>query len=342
MKSINLLVLSFVAICIACTPKTKQADQSQKETATLGSIEIKGDVLGEILSADAKIEILAQGFDWTEGPVWVGEGNFLLFSDIKPNTIYRWSEADSISVYLNPSGYTGESPRGGEVGSNGLILNSKGQLTLCQHGDRRIALMDAPLSDPKPNYVSLADNFEGKKFNSPNDLIIHSSGDIYFTDPPYGLEKQMNDPLKEIDFQGVYKWSAADSTVSLIADDITRPNGVALSPDERTLYVASSDPNLAVLHKFNLSEDGTVTDRGLLYDATSEVSKHPGLPDGMVVHPSGLIFATGPGGVWVFDEEGKVHGRIYTESATANCTFDDDFKTLYITADSYLLRVKMK
>ena len=342
-KLIYLTVLVAFLFTTSCTSTKEESKlpSTNKEFSTLGSIEIMDEALGKILSADAKLEILAQGFDWIEGPVWIKEGNFLLFSEIKPNTIFKWSEEDSISVYLNPSGYTGEVPRGGEQGSNGLILNANRQLVLCQHGNRQIAVMDASLTDPKPSYLTVANLFDGKRFNSPNDLIIHSSGDIYFTDPPYGLEYQMQDSTKEIDFQGVYKWSASDSTVTLIANDVTRPNGIAFSPDEKSLYVASSDPDLAVYHRFTLGDDGNISGRGIMYDATPAASKHPGLPDGMVVHPNGMIFATGPGGVWVFDDSGKVLGRIYTENATANCTFDDDFKTLYITADSYLLRVKM-
>lgn len=326
----------------ACTSTQKESTTPVTKTYnTLGSIEIYDKSLESILSKNASIEILAEGFDWSEGPEWIEDGQFLIFSDIKPNTIYKWSEEDSIEVYLNPSGYTGETPRGGEKGSNGLMLDKQGRLVLCQHGNRQIAYMDAPLDQPEPNYVGLATNYQGLKFNSPNDLVVHSSGDIYFTDPPYGLEANIDDPLKEIDFQGVYRWSASDSSVSLVTDQMTRPNGIAFSPDERTLYVANSDRSALLLNRFDISKDGEISGPTLFHDATSLSGKEPGSCDGMDVHPNGMVFATGPGGVWILSPEGKLLGKVKTNERTANCTFDDDYKTLYMTADSYLLRVRL-
>lgn len=296
--------------------------------------------LDQIISLDAALEILAEGFDWTEGPLWLEEEKMLIFSDIPPNTIYSWSEKHGKKVYVNPSGYTSETERGGEVGSNGLLLNPEGKLVLCQHGDRRLAVMNAPLGYPEPDYTTIVDNFQGKKLNSPNDAAYSSSGDLYFTDPPYGLEKNMDDPLKELDFQGVYKFDA-QGQLHLLTDQMTRPNGIALSIDERKLYVANSDPEQAIWMEYNIQKDGQLDEGRVLYDATEWVGKTKGLPDGLKVHPSGVIFATGPGGVWIFSVEGNHLGTIHTGQATSNCAFGNDNQYLYITADMYLMRIAL-
>jgi gluconolactonase len=297
--------------------------------------------LDRLVAADAVIEVLAGGYDWTEGPVWVKDGGYLLFSDIPPNQIHRWKEGEGAKLYLTPSGYTGSEKRGGEVGSNGLILDRDGRLLLAQHGDRRVARMDAPLSNPKPIFTTLADRYDGKRFNSPNDLVLHSNGDIYFTDPAYGMEKQWDDPKREIPFAGVYRRSK-DGTVTLLTRDMTRPNGLAFSPDERRLYVAQSDQNAAIWRVFDVKPDGTIENSRVLFDATSMGKTRRGLPDGLKIDTDGNLFATGPGGVLVFSPQGKHLGTIQTGQATSNCAFGDDGRTLYMTADDYLMRVKLK
>jgi gluconolactonase len=297
--------------------------------------------LDQIIGPGTEVEILAEGFDWSEGPLWLESQNKLIFSDIPPNTIYSWSEAEGKRVYVKPSGYTGEAERGGEVGSNGLLLSPDGKLVLCQHGDRRVAEMNAPLDSPKPNYITIVDNFQDKKLNSPNDATYSKSGELYFTDPPYGLEGNVDDPLKELAFQGVYKL-AQDGSLHLLTDKMTRPNGIALSPDESRLYVANSDPKKAIWMEYNLLEDGTIDEGRVFYDATSWVGKTKGLPDGLKVHPDGTIFATGPGGVWIFSEEGVHLGSIQTGQATSNCALGNDNAYLYITADMYLMRVALR
>src|SRR5690606_17996544 len=197
--------------------------------------------LDKIVAADAKVEVLAEGFDWTEGPLWVEAHQMLLFSDIPQNSVYKWTKEDGVELYLKPSGYTNKTvARGGETGANGLLLGPEGQLVLCQHGDRRMAVMQAPLDDPRSDYATIVDDFEGKKLNSPNDAAYKSNGDLYFTDPPYGLEKNVNDPLKEIPYQGVYKVSS-DGEVTLLLDSLTRPNGIAFFPGEETMIIANSD-----------------------------------------------------------------------------------------------------
>ena len=181
MKNIKLFLIPF--LLLSCNmPENKETKR------TIGSIERLDDEINQIIAENAEIEVIAEGFEWSEGPLWIPGGNFLIFSDIPPNRIYKWSPEDSLSIFLEPSGYTGDDPRNGEPGSNGLVLSPDGALVLCQHGDRRVAVMNASLNDPKPEYETLTGTYEGKRLNSPNDACYHSNGDLYFTDPPYGLE----------------------------------------------------------------------------------------------------------------------------------------------------------
>lgn len=309
---------------------------------TAGRIERQHPALDGILAPEAEIEVLSDGYAWTEGPLWIAAGEYLLFTDIPPNRVMRWKEGEGAKVYLTPSGYTGATPRGGEPGANGLVLDPAGQLVLCQHGDRRMAQMNAPLDQPKPEFLPLAEKWNGKRFNSPNDAVFDRQGNLYFTDPPYGLEKQADDPAKEIAFQGVY-CRRPDGTVDLLVDSLSRPNGLAFSPDEKTLYVANSDPEKAIWMAYDVQPDGTLKNGRLFYDATSRVSKEmPGLPDGLKINPQGIIFATGPGGVWIFQPDGSVLGRIDTGQPTSNCAFGNNGKALYLTANMYLMRVWLK
>jgi len=244
-------------------------------------------------------------------------------------------------LYLKPAGFTREQQREGEEGSNGLLLDPNGKLVLCQHGDRRVAVMNAPLDHPAPDFITLAGQFEGKMLNSPNDAVYHSNGDLYFTDPPYGLEKGEEDPEKELDFQGVYVLKK-DGTLVLLTEELSRPNGIGLSPDEKTLYVANSDPERAIWMAYDLLPDGTLGEGRIFYDVTDLAGQEKGLPDGLKVHSSGTLFATGPGGIFIFSPEGKHLATIKTTEATANCAFDETESTLYITADMYLQRVRLK
>lgn len=332
MKMRFLLSLALLAAS-ACQTKV-----SEEQAGTLGEIERKDPALDRIIGNDARIEILSDGYEWSEGPVWVEAQKMLLFSDVPMNTVYKWTEEDSVDVFLRPSGYTGDTPSNSpEEGSNGLALSADGQLILCQHGDRRLALLDAPFSAPQPTFVTLADRYDGKRFNSPNDVAVRRNGDCFFTDPPYGLAP---DAIKEIPFQGVYKWSAQG--VTLLVDSLTRPNGIAFMPEERTVVIANSDPDKAVWYAYDVTDDDQLTNGRIFYDATENTKNEPGLPDGLKIDRQGNVFATGPGGVWIFDREGTVLGRIKLPVATANCAFSADEKTLYITADNYLLRLKMR
>ncbi|MCH6233878.1 SMP-30/gluconolactonase/LRE family protein [Cognataquiflexum rubidum] len=324
----------FLLIAISCTqPKNTMKPNS--------SIEILDEALG-LIDPEAKLEVIAEGFEWTEGPLWLEKEQKLLFSDIPNNSVFQIDAKGETSLYLKPSGYTGEAARGGETGSNALILDPQGNLVLCQHGDRRMAKMNAPLGQPKADFVSIVDNYQGKRLNSPNDAVYDKAGNLYFTDPPYGLEFNVDDPAKELSFQGIY-CLMTDGEL-LLVDSISRPNGITFSPDQTKLIVANSDPEHAVWYQYDIVSPGVVENRTLFFDSTDLVGKEgqQGLPDGMKMHSSGYLFATGPGGIWVFNPDGKVVARIYTGEATSNCAFSTDEKTLYITADYYVLKMGLK
>jgi gluconolactonase len=296
--------------------------------------------LDAIISKTAKAELIADGFTWSEGPLWIEQEQMLLFSDVPANIIYKWTPQKGKEVYLTPSGYTGTIPRGGETGSNGLTLNRKGQLVICQHGDRRMAVMDAPLKAPAPRFITLANGYNGKKFDSPNDAVVRSNGDVFFTDPPYGLEKNADDPNKEAPYQGVYK-IGVDGKVTLLVDSITRPNGIAFFPGEQSILIASSDSTKAVWYKYDIGKNDALVNGRIFYDATREVKTEPGLPDGLKIDGNGIVYATGPGGVWIFDSQGNVLGKINVHDLTSNCSLSPD-RTLYITANKRVVKIKLK
>jgi gluconolactonase len=294
----------------------------------------------DLIPNDSKIEILAEGFGWSEGPLWLPTENKLIFSDIPSNSIFEWTEKGGTKLYLKPAGYTGKEKRGGETGSNGLLLSPGGELVLCQHGDRRMAKMNAKLSSPKADFTTLAGSYSDKKLNSPNDAVYDQKGNLYFTDPPYGLEQNDKDPLKELDFQGVYKVDKK-GRITLLTKELSRPNGIAFSPDYKKLYVANSDPDKAIWMVYDVDENGLLKNGKQFYDVTDKTKTLKGLPDGLKVHKNGWVFATGPGGVLIFTPEGEHLGTIFTGEATANCAFNSDYTELFMTADDYLLRMRM-
>ncbi len=300
----------------------------------LGSIERLTPQFDTLVGKDAKIEVLASGFTWTEGPVWVGGSDgYLLFSDIPRNSIFKWEQNGTISLFMHPSGYTGVTYYGLEPGSNGLFLDSQGRLVMCEHGDRRLSVLTE-----KGGKRTLADNYQGKRLNSPNDGVLKSNGEIYFTDPPYGLPDRFTDSRRELEFCGVYRLKV-DGTLTLLTKLIERPNGIAFSPDEKTLYVAQSNPDQANWTAFPVKEDGTLAAGKELMNVTERVGKEPGLPDGMTVDSAGNIWGSGPGGIYVMDSSGTLLGRLVTGERTSNCTFGPG-GWLYLTADTYLCRVK--
>lgn len=307
------------------------------------SIERRSPALDKLIAPGTKVETLASGFDWSEGPVWDTANECLLFSDVPRNTIYRWpakgdpaADAEGVSVFMKPSGFSGTSDYSREPGSNGLAFDADGRLLCCEHGDRRVSIAT---KDGKKR--SLADKFDGKRFNSPNDLAVHSNGDVYFTDPPYGLPKKEKDPSRELPFFGVYRVTS-EGVVTLLTDELVRPNGVALSPDENTLYVAQSDRSKPVIMAYPLKDDGTLGPGAVFFDTTSLIPTGKGLPDGLKVRRSGHVFSTGPGGVLVIAPDGSLLGRILTGRPTANLAFGGPTGNhLFITADDLLMRVAL-
>ena len=331
-----MIVLMAAAVATTCAwdPSAVRAEPP-KTPKTIGKIERLDPAFDKLVPANARIEVLADGFEWSEGPVWIKDDGHLLFSDIPRNQIVKWKKGEGISIFKEHSGYTGKQPfTGSEPGSNGLMLDDQGRLVMCCHGDRQVKRIEKDGS-----LTVLASKYKGKRLNSPNDLVYHDNGDLYFTDPPYGLPKRYEDPARELDWCGVYRLSK-DGKLTLLTKEMTRPNGIAFSPDQKTLYVAQSDPKAAIWKAFRVKKNGTLGKSRVLYDATKWVDKRPGLPDGMAVDTQGHIWATGPGGVYVFSPKGKLLGILATGERTANCAFGDDGKTLYITADMYLCRVR--
>ncbi len=340
MKHSLLLLPPILSVMFSCnnSSDTKTAAMKYK---TIGTIERTDVALDSILSPDAKAEIIAEGFDWCEGPVWIDSEKMLLFSDVPQNIVYKWTEEKGKEIYLTPSGYTDSIKRSGEMGSNGLLIDPSGKLVLCQHGNRQMAGMNAPLNDPKPLFIPIANNYMGKKFNSPNDAVYNSNGDLFFTDPPYGLEKLLDDPKKEIPFQGVYKVKKSGEVI-LLTDTLTRPNGIAFLPGEKTLIIANSDPEKPFWYAFDIAANDALTNARIFHSAAGTDTSAKGLPDGFKIDKNGNVFATGPGGVWIFNKEGKLLGKIKLTEATSNCAFSPDQKTLYVTNDMYVLRIKMR
>ena len=334
----TLLILISVLAC-----NNNSSDKKEESMyKTIGSIERFDPALDNIISSNAKPEIIAEGFEWSEGPLWVEKQNMLLFSDVPMNTIFKWTEAKGKEVYLQPSGYTGAEPSVcKEPGSNGLTFDKNGNLVLCQHGDRRMARMDAPLNKPEAKFITLANKYDGKRFSSPNDAVYNNAGELFFTDPPYGLQTQDDsDPKKEISFNGVYKVKT-NGEVVLLVDSITRPNGIALMPGDNKLIVACSDGAKPNWYIFDVNSDSLFNGK-IFYSASEEAKTMKGVPDGFKVDKNGNVFATGPGGVYIFNNEGKKLGHIKLDNATSNCALSPDVKTLYITNDMYVLRLKMR
>ena len=291
-----------------------------------------------IINKNAKIEILADSFIVAEGPLWDSSENRLIFTDVRQNKIFTWDENNGVREYISPSGSTGYAPSfsDGGIGANGLAFDENGNIILCQHGDRRLAFIPN-IQNKNPKFTTIVDNFEGKRFNSPNDLTISKSGDIYFTDPPYGF-KNFSDKYREINFNGVYKYSK-DGEVFLISSNMSRPNGIALSLDEKYIYVNNSDPqNDPKILRFKTSN----FEEKLFFDGTELSEKYPGGFDGLKVHSSGNIFTTGPNGVLIISPTGKLLAMINYGKKITNCNFDNKEEYLYVTGFDDISRIKLK
>jgi len=337
MKSTFALIFTFLML-VGCSA-------SQPEYADVGEVYRISPEFDQLISPNTYAKKLAERFEWAEGPVWIErkDAKGLIFTDIPRNRVVLWLEHEDPVTLIHPAGYTGNTNRGGEMGANGLAFDANQNLILCQHGDRRLAMLkreDQVSGYRKIKFETLVDNYNGKKFNSPNDLIIKSNGDIYFTDPPYGLEGYTSDPKRELDFQGVYRLTK-DKKLTLLTKELTRPNGIAFSPDEKTLYVSNSDSLRAIWMAYPVNPDGTIGKGKVFYDATAMVKEgKQGLPDGMKVDQKGNIWATGPGGVLVFSPAGKLLGVINVGKVVANVAFGNDGSVLYMTANDTLCRIK--
>lgn len=324
------LLFGTLLLAVSCTPAP---NPKASETASAAGIVIRLDpAFDAIAPKDSMVEKVAGGFTFTEGPLW-RPSNVLWFSDVVGNVVRQWSPDGKVTEILRPGGYDGHDlPAGGFIGPNGMTAGKDGSVVLCQHGNRRIVSIDKDL-----RVTTLVDSFEGKKLNSPNDLVYRSDGSLYFTDPPYGLPKADADPSKQIEFNGVYR--LAGGKLQVLVKDLTRPNGIALSPDEKTLYVANSDEKKRLWMRYDVAADGAVSNGRVFADVSAE--KEDGLPDGMKVDTQGNLYATGPGGVWVFAPDGKHLGTIKPAEGPANCGWGDDGKTLYMTANTSLYRIKL-
>ena len=346
MKNIlRLICFCLLVTFVSCNSNNNTSNENSTATkdSAVAAIELYDSSASEAIDKNASIQVIATGFTWVEGPVWVPEKQMLLFSDVPNNKVYKWTLADSVQLFLSPAGYTGSAPREGEVGSNGLTLDNKGRLLLCQDGDRQIGRLNVSLDSPKASYTTITSNYNGKKFNSPNDIVVSKDGTIYFTDPIYGLAKGADDPARELKFEGVFKVDTTGKTILLI-DSISRPNGIALSNDEKILYVASSDDVHSKWYAYNLNDKGDVTTGKVLLDATELKAKakvQQGC-DGFKVDSHGNIFSAGPDGVCIISPQGKLIGliRVYNKRVS-NCAFNENKDMLYVTATDMVLRIQL-
>jgi gluconolactonase len=289
----------------------------------------------ELVPKNAVIGKVADGFAWVEGPVWNRQAGYLLFTDIPNNAVYKWQAGGGATLFMKPSGYTGSAEfTGREPGANGLTFDKDGRLVLAEHGDRRIARLE------DGRKTTLVSHYNGKRINSPNDVVFNSNGDLYFTDPPFGLPGTFSDSDKELPFQGVYRWSKSGE-LTLLTKEIKAPNGIAFSPHEETLYLTDASAERPAWLAYDVYDDGTIGNGRVLYDAKPFTQMLPGGPDGLKVDRHGNIFSAGPGGIYVFAPDATLLGRIELGVPTGNCAFGDDGSTLYITANTAIYRIRL-
>jgi gluconolactonase len=334
LQSVSCMALGLLAqsALTAAPPATK------REIIGAAKVERWDAAIDALIPKDAQIEKLAEGFGWAEGPVWVAKGGYLLFTDVPGNKMWKWSDKAGLELFLDPSGGVNPDPAvWREAGANGLYPDGSDTILVADTGNRMIARLNLSTKQKTP----LATHFEGRKFSTPNDVVSTRSGVLFFTDPPYGFRKGDAAEQKEQPFNGVYR-VATDGTVTAIEKSLTRPNGVALSPDERTLYVTQSEPRRAIIMAYALDANANVTGTRLLHDATDLVAAGAaGLPDGLTVAADGTLFLGAPGGVLVLSKDGKRLGRISTGKGIANCEFGDDGRTLYMTSSDMLARIRL-
>ena len=309
------------------------------------SIVVFDDSILNIIDTTSEIEYIVDSLSIAEGPLWDESSSSLLFTQVPKNKIYKWNEKDGYKVYISPSGFTNYAPvvpNIGLSGANGLTFDNDGNLIIAQHGDRRLSkINNSPTNNP--NFETIVDNFEGSRFNSPNDVVVSSNGDIYFTDPTYGFmnlsDWSFDESVKELDFNGIYKYNV-ESGIELLSAELNLPNGLALSNDERYLYVNSSNTTVnPVILRFDLENNNNSE---LFFDGTELAKENPGNLDGLKVHSSGNIFTTGPNGILVLSEDGKLLANIKFKDMLTNCAFDSDENYLYVTGFSFVARISLK
>ena len=326
-------VLVACGLLAATTPAGAQLQPRPSREPIITRLDPRFD---RLVPADARLEKIVDDHGWAEGPVWVRDGGYLLFSDVVKNRIYKWKEGEGESIVLDSSGYTGAAPfTGPEPGSNGLALDSAGRLVFAQHGDRRISRRE-----PDGRTVPLVERYRGRRINSPNDLVFRSSGDLYFTDPPFGLPRTFDDPAKELPFQGVYRL-ARDGTLRLLTSELRAPNGIAFSPDERTLYVSNADRARLVWMAYPVLRDGSLGAGRVLFDGTQAFAGRRGTADGMKVDEEGNIYGAGPGGVYVFSPTGELLGWFDFGGNVGNVAWGEDGRTLFIAANAAVDRIRL-
>jgi gluconolactonase len=324
----TLLLVSLAVMLAGCSSTPPPAPPP--ENHGVGTIVRLDPAFDSLVSKDAVIEKVGTGFSFTEGPLWRPEG-VVWFSDVTGNVLRSISPTGDVRVLAEKAGGETTAPPGSFVGPNGMISDKDGFVLLCQHTNRRIVRVAKDLT-----MTPYLEKFEGKRFNSPNDLVYKSDGALYFTDPPYGLLKQDEDPAKELKFNGVFRY--ANGKLTAVIKDLSRPNGLAFSPDEKTLYVANSDEKNRIWMRYDVAADGSVSNGKVFADVTAE--KEAGLPDGFKVDTNGNIWTSGPAGIWVFSPDGKHLGTLKTPETPANCNWGNDGKTLYITAVTGVYRIK--
>jgi gluconolactonase len=300
--------------------------------AAVGSIERIDPAFNALVPTDAKIEKVAGGFGFTEGPLWRPSSGELWFSDLFANVIRSVTPDGKSRILIAEAGGKTDAPPGSYAGPNGMVFDKDGTVLVCQHNDRRIARMDKDL-----HLTGVVDKFEGKRFNSPNDLVFRSDGSLYFTDPPFGLLKMNEDPAKELKFNGVFRY--ANGKVTAVIRDLSSPNGIGFSPDQKVLYVSNADEKHKVWMRYDVAADGTVSNGRVFADVTSETED--GLPDGLKLDSNGNLYGSGPGGIWVFSPDGKLLGKIKPPETPANLAWGEDGKVLYITARTGIYRIRL-
>jgi gluconolactonase len=327
----KLFALAIILALVGCSRQQPAAESSAPKPTGVGTIERLDPAFNALVPPDAVIEKVAGGFGFTEGPLWRPSGE-LWFSDLFANAIRSVTPDGKSRIVIPEAGGKTNAPPGSYAGPNGMVADKDGTVLVCQHNDRRIARIDKEL-----HLTGVVEKFEGKRFNSPNDLVFRPDGSLYFTDPPFGLLKQDEDPAKELKFNGVFRY--ANGKVTAVVRDLSRPNGIGFSPDGNVLYVSNADAKRKIWMRYDVAADGSVSNGRVFADVTSETEE--GVPDGLKLDANGNLYGTGPGGVWVYSPEGKLLGKIKPPEVPANLGWGEDGKVLYMTARTGVYRIRL-